>query len=177
MASPAPRKHKKLRHTVHSPADSDHSIMPMVKEAPKAIKTQGLASYTLCGVQERIARDSTAARVAPRGFVYNSVNGAHMAVNSSFRTWIQSRPWVLESAAAVLGLLIGVALLPALIFYAGAATLGRYEGASLGNLYASLLAGLREGSVASWAVFLGPYALYLLFRLLRLWWRAGADPA
>jgi hypothetical protein len=100
-----------------------------------------------------------------------------MAVNSSFRTWIQSRPWVLESAAAVLGLLIGVALLPALIFYAGAATLGRYEGASLGNLYDSLLTGLREGSVASWAVFLGPYALYLLFRLLRLWWRAGADPA
>jgi len=98
-----------------------------------------------------------------------------MAVNSFLRTSLEGRPWVLETAAAVLSLLIGVALMPALIFYAGAAALGRYEGASLGNIYASLFDGVREGSVASWVVFLGPYALYLLFRLLRLWWRAGAD--
>jgi hypothetical protein len=100
-----------------------------------------------------------------------------MALNSTFRDRIPGGPWVLESAAAVVGLLFGVALMPVLIFYAGAAALGRYEGASLPALYASLFAGLREGSVASWLVFLGPYGLYLLFRLLRLWWRAGAEPA
>jgi hypothetical protein len=100
-----------------------------------------------------------------------------MALNTTFGTSLQSRPWVMESAVAVLGLLSGVALLPALIFYGGAATLGRYEGASLGNLYHSVFAGLREGSLASWAVFLGPYALYLLFRALRLWWSAGANGA
>jgi len=100
-----------------------------------------------------------------------------MALNTSFGTWVRSRPWALESAIAVLGLAAGVALMPALIFYAGAAALGRYEGASLSNLYDSLFTGLREASVASWAVFLGPYALYLLFRALRVWWRAGADPA
>ncbi len=97
-----------------------------------------------------------------------------MPLRSFFGTWAPSRPWVLESAIAVLGLAIGFALMPVLIFYAGAAALGRYEGASLGALYASLFAGLREGSVASWLVFLGPYGLYLLFRVLRVWWRAGA---
>jgi hypothetical protein len=100
-----------------------------------------------------------------------------MALNISLGTWVRSRPWALESAIAVLGLAVGVALMPVLIFYAGAAALGRYEGASLSNLYSSLFTGLREASLASWAVFLGPYALYLLFRALRVWWRAGADPA
>jgi hypothetical protein len=99
-----------------------------------------------------------------------------MPLKISFGTWAQSRPWVLEAATAVLGLGIGVALMPVLIFYAGAAALGRYEGASVGALYTSLFTGLREGSVASWLVFLGPYGLYLLFRALRLWWRAGATP-
>jgi hypothetical protein len=62
--------------------------------------------------------------------------------------------------------------MPILIFYAGVTTLGRYEGASLHSLYGSLFTGLQEGSIASWVVFLGPYALYLLFRALRIWWRA-----
>lgn len=75
---------------------------------------------------------------------------------------------------AAAGLLLGLALMPVLIFYAGVATLGRYDGASLARLYASLFAGLREASIASWVVFLGPYGLYLLFRALRAWWRASA---
>ena len=84
-------------------------------------------------------------------------------------------PWSVELALAALGLLIGVGIMPILIFYAGAATLGRYEGASLGHLYHSLFEGLREASIASWVVLLGPYGLYLLFRGLRAWWRAGAQ--
>jgi hypothetical protein len=52
--------------------------------------------------------------------------------------------------------------------------LGRYEGASLKALYASLFQGLAEASIASWVVFLGPYGLYLLFKTLRGWWRASA---
>jgi hypothetical protein len=99
-----------------------------------------------------------------------------MPLKSFFRTLAEGRPWVLESAIAVLSLGIGVALMPVLIFYAGAAALGRYEGASVGALYTSLFTGLREGSVASWLVFLGPYGFYLLFRALRVWWRAGAAP-
>ena len=79
----------------------------------------------------------------------------------------------MELALAALGLLIGAGVMPVLIFYAGAASLGRYEGASLGRLYQSLLQGLREGSIAAWLVLLGPYGLYLLFRSLRAWWRAS----
>ena len=83
-------------------------------------------------------------------------------------------PWSAELGLAALGLLIGIAVMPVLIFYAGAATLGRFEGASLGRLYRSLFLGLGEASVASWAVLLGPYALYLLFKGLKAWWRASA---
>ena len=86
-------------------------------------------------------------------------------------------PWSRELGLAVLGLLIGVALMPLLIFYTGASALGRYDGASLGHLYDSLFIGLREASIASWAVFLGPYGLYLLSKGLRAWWRASAKLA
>jgi hypothetical protein len=86
-------------------------------------------------------------------------------------------PWSVELAVAVIGLLIGVGIMPVLIFYAGAATLGRYEGASLGHLYHSLFVGLGEPSIASWVVLLGPYGLYLLFKGLRAWWRASAHLA
>ncbi|HEY2677561.1 MAG TPA: hypothetical protein VGI65_11385 [Steroidobacteraceae bacterium] len=92
----------------------------------------------------------------------------------SFRQLAKTRPWTVELVIAAMGLLLGVALLPVLIFYSGAATLGRYEGASLKALYASLFQGLAEASIASWVVFLGPYGLYLLFKTLRLWWRASA---
>jgi hypothetical protein len=80
----------------------------------------------------------------------------------------------MELALAALGLLFGVGIMPMLIFYAGVATLGRYEGAGLGHLYGSLFAGLGEGSIASWVVLLGPYGLYVLFKGLRAWWRASA---
>ena len=79
----------------------------------------------------------------------------------------------MELGLAVLGLLIGVGVMPVLIFYAGAASLGRYEGASVGRLYHTLFLGLGQASIAPWVVFLGPYGLYLLFRGLRAWWRAG----
>ena len=100
-----------------------------------------------------------------------------MALNTPLGNWARSRPWALESAMVIAALVFGVALMPVLIFYAGVAALGRYEGASLHALYASLFDGLREGSIASWLVFLGPYILYLLFRGLRLWWRVGTGTA
>lgn len=98
-----------------------------------------------------------------------------MALNTGIADWARSRPWAWESAVVVAALLVGVALMPILIFYAGVASLGRYEGASLHALYSSLFTGLAEGSIAAWVVFLGPYALYLLFRGLRVWWRAGTS--
>jgi hypothetical protein len=95
-----------------------------------------------------------------------------MAFN--FRRLAEDSPWSAELVVAGVGLLLGIALMPVLIFYAGVATLGRFEGGTLGHLYSSLFAGLRDASIASWVVLLGPYGLYLLFRALRGWWRASA---
>ena len=86
-------------------------------------------------------------------------------------------PWSIELGLALIGLLIGVGLMPLLIFYAGAYSLGRYEGASLGRLYHSFFVGLGQASTASWVVLLGPYGLYLLFKGLRIWWRASTRMA
>ena len=97
-----------------------------------------------------------------------------MGIRSFFSRVGLGSPWSAELGLAAIGLLIGVALMPVLIFYAGAATLGRFEGASLGRLYHSLFLGLGEASIASWAVLLGPYGLYLLFKGLKAWWRASA---
>jgi hypothetical protein len=84
------------------------------------------------------------------------------------------RGWPRELVLAGLTLAFGFALMPVLIFHAGSSLLGRYEGASVRHLFQSLYAGLQSGSAASWIVLLGPYGLYLLFRLLGLWWRASA---
>ena len=82
--------------------------------------------------------------------------------------------WPRELLLTALALIVGFALMPVLIFFAGSATLGRYEGASLGRLFSSVYGGFRAGSPASWIVLLGPYGLWLAFRALRLWWRAGS---
>jgi hypothetical protein len=82
--------------------------------------------------------------------------------------------WSRELLLTAIALTLGFALMPVLIFFAGSALLGRYEGASVGRLFSSIYAGFRAGSPASWIVLLGPYALWLIFRALRLWWRAGS---
>jgi len=97
-----------------------------------------------------------------------------MTIRNSLNRLGAAGPWATELALAALGLLIGAAVMPVLIFYVGAAALGRYEGASVGNLFHSLFTGLGQGSIASWVVLLGPYGLYLLFKGLRAGWRAGA---
>jgi hypothetical protein len=82
--------------------------------------------------------------------------------------------WPRELLLTAIALIVGFALMPILIFFAGSALLGRYEGASVGRLFSSVYEGIRSGSPASWIVLLGPYALWLAFRALRLWWRAGS---
>jgi hypothetical protein len=89
----------------------------------------------------------------------------------------RSQGWPREVVLTGLALAFGFALLPVLIFYAGSSLLGRYEGASIGRMFQSLYRGLQTGSSASWIVLLGPYGLYLVFKGLRLWWRASAKLA
>ncbi len=82
--------------------------------------------------------------------------------------------WTRETAVAAIALGLVFGVLPLLIYFAGSSSLGRYEGATPARLYEAVYQGLRTGSLASWIVVLGPYGLYLIFRGLRLWWRAGA---
>jgi hypothetical protein len=97
-----------------------------------------------------------------------------MVIRKILRRFGLTSAWSVELGAAALGLAIGAGLMPVLIFYAGALSLGRYEGAGLGPIYRSLWAGFGQASIASWIVLLGPYGFYLLFRALRAWWRASA---
>lgn len=84
-------------------------------------------------------------------------------------------PYPLRQAfAAALWVLFGLCILPAGIFAAGVALLGRYDGGSLEQTYASIFSGLGTGSAASWGVVLGPYLLFLLLKGLLLWWRTAA---
>jgi hypothetical protein len=100
-----------------------------------------------------------------------------MRFSQILEPFTRSSAWLRELVLTVLALGIGFGLMPVLIFFAGSAALGRYEGASLGRLYSSIYGSLQSGSLASWAVLLGPYGLLLVFRALRAWWRAGASPA
>lgn len=90
--------------------------------------------------------------------------------------WKRRAPWVFELLAALVWLAIGALLMPVLIFYAGEASLGRYEGASVQSIFTSIYMTLGEPSWASWSIILGPYVLFLLFRLLIVTWRASAKP-
>ncbi len=85
----------------------------------------------------------------------------------------RSGRWSRELWPTGIALVTGFALLPGLIFFTGAAVLGRYEDATLLRLYQSVYRGLTQGSVASWIVLFGPYGLYLLFKGLAACWRAG----
>jgi hypothetical protein len=96
-----------------------------------------------------------------------------MSIGSAVQL-LRTRAWAFELAAAAVGLLFGFVLMPVLIFFTGVQTLGRYEGASLREIFASLYSGLGEGSTASWVVFLGPYGLYVLGKVLIGWWRLSA---
>lgn len=73
-----------------------------------------------------------------------------------------------ELALALLGLLLGVLLMPLLVWVAGTVALGPYANGGFGALLGDFLRGLAEGSVACWLVLAGPYLVLSLVRLLRV---------
>jgi hypothetical protein len=73
-----------------------------------------------------------------------------------------------ELALMLLGLLLGVLLMPLLVWVAGTVALGPYANGGFGALLGDFLRGLAEGSLACWLVLAGPYLLLSLVRLLRL---------
>jgi hypothetical protein len=73
-----------------------------------------------------------------------------------------------ELALALLGLLLGVLLMPLLVWLAGTVALGPYANGGFSALLGDFLGGLAEGSLACWLVLAGPYLVLSLVRLLRL---------
>lgn len=70
-----------------------------------------------------------------------------------------------ELTAAVVLLIFGVAVLPALIYLVGVIIIGPYEGdGGIGGLYGSLLRALGEPQAAAWLLILSPYAVVQLLR-------------
>ena len=78
--------------------------------------------------------------------------------------YLQTHRAVRELALAVLCLLIGVVVMPCLIFALGRMSLGAYERGGVFALWGDFLAGLAAGSEAFWFIALGPYLLLWLLR-------------
>lgn len=75
------------------------------------------------------------------------------------------RELLLAAAALLLGLLI----MPVLVWVVGRATLGDYQHGGVGALLAEYVRGLARGELAFWIMLLGPYGFLLAGRLaLRL---------
>jgi hypothetical protein len=69
-----------------------------------------------------------------------------------------------ELLAALACLLLGVLVMPCLIYAVGRLALGPYAHGSVLSLWHDFLIGLARGSQAFWFIAIGPYLLLMLFR-------------
>ena len=79
----------------------------------------------------------------------------------------QSRP-KFEAITLGLALLVGLLVMPALIYLAGRYTLEAYERGGVLALYLDFFKGLFEPRPSCWIVVLGPFVFLSLVRLFRL---------
>jgi hypothetical protein len=85
----------------------------------------------------------------------------------------RSRRLRFELIFTSLGLAFGLFLLPALIFWVGAALLGPYgEKAGLSTFYVDFYGDLADGAGRAWILALGPLALFYLLRAVFIGARA-----
>jgi len=64
-----------------------------------------------------------------------------------------------------IAILVGIAVLPPLIWVAGSRAFGAYAGGGFGALLGNFFRGLASGSFGFWIVAAGPYLLVLVVRL------------
>lgn len=84
------------------------------------------------------------------------------------RDWYLSQPALsFEGITLGLCLIVGLLVMPALIYLAGSLVLNAYANGGLFALYGDFLGGLAEGRPSCWIVLLGPFAFLSLFRLFR----------
>lgn len=77
---------------------------------------------------------------------------------------LRSRGLVRELLSAAACLILGIVVMPCLIFAIGRVSLGPYEHGGVFGLWRDFLAGLGAGSEAFWFVALAPYLLFWLLR-------------
>ena len=97
----------------------------------------------------------------------------------AWRSYRRRKGLAREAITLVLGLVAGLVLMPLGIYVVGRMLLGGYlrsvTDATPGGpmaLWSDYVAGLSQGSLAHWLVLLGPYVLYLIFRVGRSAFRA-----
>ena len=88
-------------------------------------------------------------------------------VEGSWSGYLGTHGLAREASLAGICLLIGVLVMPCLIFALGRMSLGAYEHGGVFALWRDFLAGLGAGSEAFWFVALGPYLLLWLVRAAR----------
>lgn len=69
-----------------------------------------------------------------------------------------------ELLTFLLSLVLGIVVLPCMIWLVGRAALGPYANGGLFALWHDFLLGLARGSMSFWVIALGPYALLCLLR-------------
>jgi hypothetical protein len=85
------------------------------------------------------------------------------------RAWYSSQPTLtFEAVTLGLAVLVGLLIMPALIYVAGRYTLDSYANGNLFSLYGDFFKGLFEPRSSNWIVVLGPFVFLSLFRLFRL---------
>jgi hypothetical protein len=85
------------------------------------------------------------------------------------RAWYFSQPALpFEAVTFGLAMLVGLLLMPALIYLAGRYTLDTYANGGVFSLYADFFRGLFEPRSSNWVVVLGPFVLLSVFRAFRL---------
>lgn len=80
------------------------------------------------------------------------------------RTLRETPPLRREALIAGLCLLVGLLVMPLLVWFAGHGMLGDYAHGGAFALLGDYLAGLARGELAFWTMLLGPYAFLLLLR-------------
>ena len=87
---------------------------------------------------------------------------------SRARAWYFSQPALpFEAVTLGLALLVGLLVMPVLIYLAGHATLGSYANGGLFSLYGDFFKGLFEPRGSFWIVVIGPFVFLCVARLFR----------
>jgi hypothetical protein len=88
-----------------------------------------------------------------------------------WRQYRRTRGLGRELLTLALCLVIGLLVMPLLIWVVGSTQLGPYANGGIGHLLGDYYLALAKGSLAYWLVALGPYAAVWLLRGLRAWFR------